>query len=48
MKKFTKVALVIAAIVGGIGVCSLVGAVAKGLTWKEFANMVIDFSVVWQ
>ena len=42
MKKFTKVALVIAALVGGIGICSLVGAVAKGLTWKEFANMVTD------
>ena len=42
MKKFTKVALIIAAIVGGIGVCCLVGAVAKGLTWRQFANMVTD------
>lgn len=42
MKKFTKIALVIAAVVGGIGICCLVGAVAKGLTWREFANMVTD------
>ncbi len=42
MKRFTKVALVIAAVVGGIGICCLVGAVAKGLTWRQFANMVTD------
>lgn len=44
MKKFTKVALVIAAIVGGIGICCLVGAVAKGVTWRQLANMVTDGS----
>lgn len=42
MKRFTKVALIIAAVVGGIGICCLVGAVAKGLTWRMFANMVTD------
>ena len=42
MKRFTKVALIIAAVVGGIGICCLVGAVAKGLTWKMFADMVTD------
>lgn len=42
MKKFTKVALVIAAIVGGIGICCLIGAVAKGLTWQQLENMVTD------
>lgn len=42
MKRFTKVALIIATVVGGIGICCLVGAVAKGLTWRMFANMVTD------
>lgn len=42
MKRFTKIALIIAAVVGGIGICCLVGAVAKGLTWRQFANMVTD------
>lgn len=42
MKRFTKVALIIAAVVGGIGICCLIGAVAKGLTWRQFANMVTD------
>lgn len=42
MKRFTKVALVIAAIVGGIGICCLIGAVAKGLTWKMVADMATD------
>lgn len=42
MKKFTKVALVVAAVSGAIGISCLVGAVAKGLTWGEFANMVTD------
>ena len=42
MKKFTKVALAIAAVVGGIGICCLVGAVAKGLTWRQLANMAAD------
>lgn len=42
MKRFTKVALIIAAVVGGIGVCCLVGAVAKGLTWRQLADMAAD------
>ena len=42
MKKFTKVALIIAAVVGGIGICCLVGAVAKGLTWRMVADMAKD------
>ena len=42
MKRFTKVALLVAAVVGGIGICCLVGAVAKGFTWRQFANMVTD------
>ena len=42
MKRFTKVALIIAAIVGGIGICCLVGAVAKGLTWRMVADMATD------
>ena len=42
MKRFTKVALVIAAVVGGIGICCLIGAVAKGLTWRMVADMVTD------
>lgn len=42
MKKFTKVALIIAAVVGGIGICCLVGAVAKGLTWRMVADMATD------
>lgn len=42
MKRFTKVALIIVAVVGGIGICCLVGAVAQGLTWRQFANMVTD------
>ena len=42
MKKFTKVALAIAAVVGGIGMCCLVGAVAKGLTWRMIADMATD------
>lgn len=44
MKKFTKIAFIIAAVVGGIGICCLVGAVAKGLTWRQLANMVTDGS----
>lgn len=42
MKRFTKVALIIAAVVGSIGICCLVGAVAKGLTWRMVADMVTD------
>ncbi len=42
MKRFTKVALIIAAVVGGIGICCLVGAVAKGLTWRMVADMATD------
>ena len=42
MKRFTKIALIIAAVVGGIGICCLVGAVAQGLTWRKLANMVTD------
>ena len=42
MKKFTKVALIIAAVVGGIGICCLVGAVSKGLTWRMVADMAAD------
>ena len=42
MKKFTKIALIIAAVVGGIGICCLVGAVAKGLTWRMVADMATD------
>lgn len=42
MRKFTKVALIVAAIVGTIGVGCLVGAVAKGLTWSMIADMATD------
>ena len=42
MKKFTKAALLIAAVAAGIGICCLVGSVANGLTWKELVNMVTD------
>ena len=42
MKKFTKVALIIATIVGVIGICCLFGAVSMGLTWGTFADMVDD------
>jgi len=42
MKRFTKVALIIAAVVGGIGICCLVGAVAKGLTWGMVADIATD------
>lgn len=42
MKKLTKVALIIAAIVGVIGICCLVGAASLGLTWGTFTDMVED------
>lgn len=42
MKKFTKVALIIATIVGVIGICCLIGAAAMGLTWGTFTYMVED------
>ena len=42
MKKFTKIAFIIAAVVGGIGIGCLVGAVAKGLTWRMVADMATD------
>lgn len=42
MKKFTKIAFIIAAVVGGIGIGCLVGAVAKGLTWRMVADMAKD------
>lgn len=44
MKRFTKVAFIIAAVVGGIGICCLIGAVAKGLSWRQLANMAADGS----
>lgn len=42
MKKLTKITLIIAAIVGVIGICCLIGAVSMGLTWGTFTNMVKD------
>lgn len=40
MKKFTKTALVIAAIMGSIGLICLIACFAMGFTWKQFGNMV--------
>lgn len=42
MKKLTKIALIIATIVGVIGICCLIGAVSMGLTWGMFTDMVDD------
>ena len=42
MKKLTKIALIIAAIVGVIGICCLIGAASMGLTWGTFTDMVED------
>lgn len=42
MKKFTKVALILATIFAVIGVFCLIGSVALGLTWGKFADMVSD------
>jgi len=40
MKKLTKVALILAAIVGVIGIGCLIGAASLGLTWGTFTDMV--------
>lgn len=40
MKKFTKIALIIASIMSVIGVLCLIGSFAMGFTWGTFADMV--------
>lgn len=42
MKKFTKIALIIASIMAGLGVSCLVASFAMGLTSEMFVNMVND------
>ena len=42
MKKFTKVALILATIFFMVGVCCVIGAIAHGVTWGVFDNMVKD------
>lgn len=40
MKKFTKIALIVAAIMAGITIVCAVGAFALGFTWDKLENMV--------
>lgn len=40
MKKITKIALIIASIMAGIGIICLIASMALGLTWSTFSNMV--------
>lgn len=40
MKKFTKIALIIAAIMAGITLICVIGAVALGFTWDKLGSMV--------
>lgn len=40
MKKFTKIALILATVFLFIGLFCVIGSVAKGLTWRDFSNMV--------
>ena len=40
MKKFTKIAIILAGVFVGIGLFSVIGAVAMGVTWKDFTSMV--------
>ena len=45
MKKFTKIALVIAAIIGGIGIACLAGVIASGFTWARCVDMLEDLTI---
>lgn len=40
MRKVTKISLIIAAIMAGIGVICLIASIAMGLTWGTFSDMV--------
>lgn len=42
MKKLTKIALIVAIIMGIVGIGCLIGAVSMGLTWGTFTDMVDD------
>lgn len=40
MKKFTKIALIIAAVFFFIGLFCVIGSIAMGFTWGKFSNMI--------
>ena len=42
MRKFTKIALIFASIMAGIGIVCLIASMALGLTWGTFSDMVQD------
>lgn len=42
MRKFTKIALIVATIMGIVGIGCLIGAVSMGLTWGTFRDMLND------
>lgn len=43
MKKFTKIAIILAGVFVGIGLFSVIGAVAMGVSWKDFTSMVNEW-----
>ena len=40
MKKFTKIALILAVVLFSVGLVSVIGSFAMGLTWDSLGDMV--------